>query len=338
MKYIRIQILCTLLFCLAGSVFAQKGAVGDETETTTTTTSATSSQTETENDFKNETVIGQGNIRAGEEMGSDLPLDDTLSEKFDLNFVRVENSEFYDVKVQIRSGNRNGEFKMGSANLVFKYHKEALADPVLLESHHFSGEFYNVMYMSQPFTGMVSINIELFVPEYGTLVDKENIDVATIRFAVADSSKSAQLKWRKKSPNATIVFVDDEVTLLSNGKLKNWNESILEDATLVLDNTTTAQLNTLPTVFELSQNYPNPFNPTTTLKFALPEAAKTTLMIYNVTGQLVKTVVDNNLEAGYYNMIWDATNNNGQRVSSGVYFYRINAGSFKEVKKMILMK
>lgn len=85
-------------------------------------------------------------------------------------------------------------------------------------------------------------------------------------------------------------------------------------------------------------NYPNPFNPTTTIGFMLPEVSQTRLQIYNIRGQLVRKFVSGNLEAGYHKIVWDGRNENGVKVSSGVYIYQIHAGDFVQTKKMILMK
>ncbi len=94
----------------------------------------------------------------------------------------------------------------------------------------------------------------------------------------------------------------------------------------------------IPAKFELSQNYPNPFNPTTTIKFQLPEQSFVTLKIYDITGKEIKTLVSSDLSAGYYSVVWNATDNNGKKVSSGIYFYRISAGNFVSVKKLMLLK
>lgn len=94
----------------------------------------------------------------------------------------------------------------------------------------------------------------------------------------------------------------------------------------------------LPTVYELSQNYPNPFNPATTIRFALPEAGTVSLKIYNIRGQLVKTLVSGHYEAGYHQVQWNAANEFGDKVASGFYFYTIQAGGFHQVKKMLLIK
>ena len=95
---------------------------------------------------------------------------------------------------------------------------------------------------------------------------------------------------------------------------------------------------TLPTEFVLAQNYPNPFNPTTTIEYGVPDRSQVLIEIFNVLGQAVRTLVDEEKSAGRYQAIWDCTDNSGRAVVSGVYFYRITAGSFKESKKMLLLK
>ncbi len=85
--------------------------------------------------------------------------------------------------------------------------------------------------------------------------------------------------------------------------------------------------------FSLSQNYPNPFNPQTTISFSLPEASDVTLTVFNVSGQEVATLVNGNLSAGSHTVNFD-----GASLTSGVYLYRLTAGSFTAQKKMVLMK
>lgn len=94
----------------------------------------------------------------------------------------------------------------------------------------------------------------------------------------------------------------------------------------------------LPTEFALEQNYPNPFNPTTVIPFDLRSNAPVTLKIYNVAGELVRTLVDGNLAARSYRLTWDGRNNAGVTVTSGVYFYKLTAGDFQDVRKLVLMK
>ena len=95
---------------------------------------------------------------------------------------------------------------------------------------------------------------------------------------------------------------------------------------------------TLPTEFALHNNYPNPFNPVTNILYDIAEVSDVTLEIYNVMGQRVRTLVNGSHEPGRYQITWNATNDFGQGLSSGMYIYRIQAGDFVSVKKLVLMK
>lgn len=91
--------------------------------------------------------------------------------------------------------------------------------------------------------------------------------------------------------------------------------------------------------FKLSQNYPNPFNPSTKIQFSLPQTEKVRLEVYDIQGNLVKSLVDYELySAGNYEVVWDGTNNHGKKVSSGIYFTKMHAGKFSQTKKMNLVK
>ena len=94
----------------------------------------------------------------------------------------------------------------------------------------------------------------------------------------------------------------------------------------------------IPTVFSLEQNYPNPFNPSTQVRYALPEASKVSISIYDMMGREVRSLVNGSMDAGYHTALWNATNDNGNPVSAGMYIYTIQAGDFRQVKKMILLK
>ena len=89
----------------------------------------------------------------------------------------------------------------------------------------------------------------------------------------------------------------------------------------------------------MNQNYPNPFNAGTTISFNVPEdGGSVALEVYNIQGQLVKTLVDRHLAAGPHEFTWDATDAHGNPVASGVYLYRLSAGDYVETKKMSLIK
>jgi hypothetical protein len=100
----------------------------------------------------------------------------------------------------------------------------------------------------------------------------------------------------------------------------------------------TKQNDVLPKVFALEQNYPNPFNPSTVIRFSLPQTASTKVVVYDMLGSEVRTLINNEYTAGNYEAVWDGRNNLGQSVSTGVYIYRIQAGTFISTKKMMLLK
>jgi hypothetical protein len=96
----------------------------------------------------------------------------------------------------------------------------------------------------------------------------------------------------------------------------------------------------VPTGLELGQNYPNPFNPVTQIKIGIPDkfTQPVSLKIYNVSGQLVRTVFAGVKPAGYHTFTWDGTNESGSRVATGVYFATLVAGDRRMTRKMVLLK
>jgi len=96
----------------------------------------------------------------------------------------------------------------------------------------------------------------------------------------------------------------------------------------------------LPTKYTLYQNYPNPFNPSTSIKYFVggDSRAKVSLKIYNVAGQLVKTLVDEEKFPGEYGEMWNGKNEKNEDVASGVYFYKLKVSDYSETKKMVLLK
>jgi len=90
---------------------------------------------------------------------------------------------------------------------------------------------------------------------------------------------------------------------------------------------------TLPVAYSLEQNYPNPFNPSTTIRFSLPERSRVNLAVYNNLGQQVAVLQNGEQEAGYHEVTFDAS-----RLPSGVYFYRLQAGSYVETRKLCLVR
>ena len=93
-----------------------------------------------------------------------------------------------------------------------------------------------------------------------------------------------------------------------------------------------------PLVFSLSQNAPNPFNPETIISYSLPQSEQVKLVIYNVLGQEIRTLVNAFQPAGRYRVVWNSKDDFGRSVSSGIYFYQITAGEFLDTRKMLILK
>jgi hypothetical protein len=94
----------------------------------------------------------------------------------------------------------------------------------------------------------------------------------------------------------------------------------------------------MPDQFALSQSYPNPFNSSTEIEFALRSPEHATLKIYDLLGRQVRTLIDGNLEAGEYSTAWNGRDDSGTSAPSGIYFYKLTAGSFCETRKMLMLK
>lgn len=132
-------------------------------------------------------------------------------------------------------------------------------------------------------------------------------------------------------------------------KLENQKEYFWQIETIFLNDTLKSEINKFTLLykkqepiiienFEIFQNYPNPFNPSTKIKIAIPQKSKVSLKIFNILGQEVKNLLNENLDFGFHEIIWYGTNNEGKNVSSGIYFYKIETSNFREVKKMLLIR
>jgi hypothetical protein len=133
-----------------------------------------------------------------------------------------------------------------------------------------------------------------------------------------------RLRLRQDNPKGPVVSVAD---LLVQGSDRRTLRAV-----------NLADLLLTPSDFALSHNYPNPFNPVTTIRYAIPQAERVALRVYNLLGQQVATLVDARQEAGFYAIQWDGKDAQGRPAASGVYFYRMQAGKFTRTEKMLLLK
>ena len=136
------------------------------------------------------------------------------------------------------------------------------------------------------------------------------------------SSKTSSSLERNKRQLAFVEKHIDEINFLINGTIRDVQTPV----------------SGLPDRYELSAAYPNPFNPIVTIPFSLPENSYMRLEIYNILGQRVVTLVDQQMRAGYHKRMWNGMNEAGLELSSGVYFVKMRAGRFHAQRKIVLLK
>jgi len=137
------------------------------------------------------------------------------------------------------------------------------------------------------------------------------------------------------------VYMSSTTTLKARAYKSGWTASDIASGTYIINQEENAVENseTLPLQFELAQNFPNPFNPVTVITFALPEDTKVTLQVFNILGEKIAMLVDDEFyRAGTYTAMWGGRDQTGRVVNNGVYFYKLTAGNFRCIKKMSFMK
>jgi len=134
-----------------------------------------------------------------------------------------------------------------------------------------------------------------------------------------------------------IFFIAGKFNSVDDVEILNL-EATSSNGTIITPDFKLISTDVYPASFKLEQNYPNPFNPATTIKFRIPKETRVQIAIFDITGRLVKILIDNVLPAGEHITVWDGTDENGIRVSSGVYIYRMYADDFISSRKMILAK
>ena len=98
------------------------------------------------------------------------------------------------------------------------------------------------------------------------------------------------------------------------------------------------ELSSIPLKYNFSQNYQNPFNPSTTIRYEIPKISRVTLTVFNLLGEKIKMLVDVEMQAGRYSVLWNGQNESGKKIPSGLYFYQLQAGEFSRTCKMLMTK
>ncbi len=140
----------------------------------------------------------------------------------------------------------------------------------------------------------------------------------------SDSTKTNNLQLIHKRREKYVSFIDNKIDQLIN----------ISNISMINEN----QNDIAPITTRLYNNYPNPFNPETTISFDLPQRGRVELVVYNLRGQKVKSLINEEMDMGVHKIIWNGTNNQGKEVASGVYYYRLSCGNYTKTNKMVLMK
>ncbi len=158
--------------------------------------------------------------------------------------------------------------------------------------------------------------------------------IGRIRFNRLDTTNNACIRLTQRTTGTGPSVIYDSLTLLAYST--GWDTLATNPPGCIrLDYLTGIEgsISEMPTVFKLYTNYPNPFNPSTTIKYDIPRNAYVKISIYDVLGQLVTDLVKQDMTQGRYEILWNA-----QNFASGSYYYKMEAGDYTEIKKMILVK
>ncbi len=193
-------------------------------------------------------------------------------------------------------------------------------DPTVLEYDHFSsvlrdiGENWVVLDKNNPETGMVSIVV--FQMREGELSLERVNKIGSLHFNTKRNTSTEIQSFERFA-----LTTDDAVTFRE-----------------MLSSYTFETCPPIPRQYALHSNYPNPFNPITNIRYELPNQSDVKLAVFNIRGEIVRWLVNKNEQPGYYEAVWDGKNQHGTDVASGIYFYRLQAGSYIKTMKMAYVK
>ena len=242
--------------------------------------------------------------------------------------VNVLENSGTNFKVMLQVNTDTEASKMGGATMVINYDTTYLNFPdypvagIDYNFSNFNLGYYDSAKVTKACNGQLWLNIDLMSDNQGTLVQKGPdswTDLVTLNFTSSGISPNSAVSWNIES-SYFFVYDQDNIT--------EWNIGNFGSLTLAGEG---KGLNS--TTYNLSQNYPNPFNPTTMIQYNVPARSTVNLTVYNVIGEAVRVLVDGEKEAGTYSVNFRA-----QDLPSGVYLYRLQAGSFVQTRKMMLVK
>ena len=189
------------------------------------------------------------------------------------------------------------------------------------------------------------INVVAAQEDFKVRISWEAPEDPDVRFySVYRSTESGVYPEEPLVRTSELTFLDETVEIdntyyyVVTATDYGWNESKRSEEVSLTVTSVGDKERKIPTTFAVAQNYPNPFNPGTYISYQLPKPCEVTIIVYNLSGQKIRTLVQGKREAGYFTVYWDGKADDGTNVASGVYFYKIQAGNFTNIKKMVLMR
>jgi uncharacterized repeat protein (TIGR01451 family) len=198
-------------------------------------------------------------------------------------------------------------------------------------------EFVNTIDVDKPESNVLPITVGSYSPNFDVRLHGSDVGAGVTGYTIYVSKGKEPFEvWLTNHPESFATFnppADSQIyrfySVAHDGAGNMEEEPKTHDAEIFFIDRSHEK----PETFYLSQNYPNPFNPATTIEFGVPEFSRVTVVIYDILGRRVQTLIDKEMEPGRYKQIW-----NGSSVASGVYFVRMQANKFSEVKRIMLIK
>ncbi|MBN2365400.1 MAG: T9SS C-terminal target domain-containing protein [Calditrichaeota bacterium] len=171
---------------------------------------------------------------------------------------------------------------------------------------------------------------------YGDIVNVPSNDFPDLFRVHPGKPDSSYLVWKIEGRSGIMgAQMPFGMAPLQQGQIDTIRQWITEGALLPI---TTRKENQIASTYQLHQNFPNPFNPRTTISLEVVRQGNVRLTVFNINGERVSDLIDEELPAGSYHVTWNATNDRGQTLPSGIYVYRLSANGFEQTKRMLLLK